>query len=172
MAMFSAINVSKCYMKFHDQKLALRAFAQQEKRVVVQNKRDCKTAMQKLSVVSRGPQEPVANGYYCARTNKVVHTGLQADIHKALKFLQHNYERYRKEDTDKVLLFWALKYNLTHHYFIHNKMPIKPGAARGLETVLKTSVHGKTDAGAQNSRSGVFPAGKLKGPKYATIKLY
>lgn len=138
----------------------------------MQNKRGCKPAMQKLSVVNKGPQQPVVQSYYDTRTQKVHHTGLQTDIHKALKFLQNNYERYRKEDTDKVLLFWALKYNLTHHYFIHNKMPIKPGAAKGLETVLKTCVHGKTDVGTQNSRSGVFPAGKLKGPKYATIKLY
>ena len=138
----------------------------------MQNKRGCKTAKQKLSVVNGGPQEPVVKGYYCTRTNKVVHTGLLGDIQKAMRFLQNNYERASSEDTDKVLLFWALKYNLTHHYCIHNKMPIKPGAAKGLETVLKTSVHGKTDAGAQNSRSGIFPAGKLKGPKYATIKLY
>ena len=96
-------------------------------------------------------------------------TGLLGDIHCALKFLQDYYPRYRKDDADRVLLFWALKYNLTPHYFINNKRVLQPEVAKG--TVLKTSVHVKADAGVQKPRFGVFQAGKLEGQRYATIKL-
>ena len=85
-------------------------------------------------------------------------TGLLGDIHCALKFLQDYYPRYRKPDTDRVLLFWALKYNLTNHYFINNKIVIQPSeVAKGIIPAGKVK--------------GVWPAGKLKGAMKATIKL-
>ena len=82
---------------------------------------------------------------------------LKGDIHCALKFLKDYYPRSRTADTDKVLLFWALKFNLTPRYFINNKRVLQPPVAKGIIPAGKLK--------------GVWPAGKLKGKMNTTIKL-
>ena len=82
---------------------------------------------------------------------------LNGDIHCALTFLKNYYTRYRTADTDRVLLFWAMKFNLTPHYFINNKRVLQPPVAKVIIPAVKLK--------------GVWPAGKLKGKMNTTIKL-